>query len=450
MDEHNGELKIDATEYSVTIDQLQPGVFIRITGLSWLSHPFLMNSLKITSRDQINVLRKLKIKTVIFVPGKSDVFPLPEQKTPTPAPAMTSSPAEDAETEKLWQEKKKRIESQKALRHKIIACEKHFAASVETVKNVMRNIEGGRLESVKDADDLLQSIIADLLGEKDTAVQLMNTDSGGESVFYHSLNVSVLAMMLGREHGLGQEDLRILSLGALFHDVGKHRVPKNILFKPTPLTKFEADILRLHPKYGVETMEPLCKKGIFPDDALWVIQDHHERVDGSGYPSGRKGRHLSDMTKIVSIVDRYDNLCNNRDQKKSVTPHEALAYMFKHEKERFDSPLLQRFISYLGVYPPGTIVRLSNEVVGMVISVNPANSLKPSLLIYDPEIPKNEALIFDLSEDKSLSIATSIRPHELSDAIYDYLSPRKRVSYFLSSQDKQPAGKSVDGSPRNR
>jgi hypothetical protein len=197
-------------------------------------------------------------------------------------------------------------------------------------------------------------------------------------------------------------------------------------------------------------MEPLCKKGIFPDDALWVIQDHHERVDGSGYPSGRKGRHLSDMTKIVSIVDRYDNLCNNRDQKKSVTPHEALAYMFKHEQERFDSPLLQRFISYLGVYPPGTIVRLSNEVVGMVISVNPANSLKPSLLIYDPEIPKNEALIFDLSEDKSLSIATSIRPHELPDAIYDYLSPRKRVSYFLSSQDKQPAGKSVDGSPRNR
>jgi putative nucleotidyltransferase with HDIG domain len=327
MDKHDGE-RADVTEYPIKIDQLQPGVFIRLAGVSWLEHPFLMSSLKIKSHDQIKVLRQLKIKTVIFVPSKSDVFPLPEQKNATSAPAMTSTPAEDAETEKLWQEKKKRIERQKVHRQKIIACEKQFSASVETVKNVMRNIEGGRLESVKDADDLLQSIIVDLLVEKDTAVQLMNTDPGGEGVFYHSLNVSVLAMMLGREHGLGPEDLRILSLGSLFHDVGKHRVPKNILFKTTPLTKFEADILRLHPKYGVETMEPMCKKGIFPDDALWVIQDHHERVDGSGYPSGRNGKHLSDMTKILSIVDRYDNLCNNRDPKKSVTPHEALAYMF--------------------------------------------------------------------------------------------------------------------------
>jgi hypothetical protein len=86
----------------------------------------------------------------------------------------------------------------------------------------------------------------------------------------------------------------------------------------------------------------------------------------------------------------------------------------------------------------------------MVISVYPANSLQPSLVIYDPEIPKNKALNFDLSEDKSLSIATSIRPHELSDAIYDYLSPRKRVSYFLSTQDKQRTGTSTDQASRNR
>jgi hypothetical protein len=82
----------------------------------------------------------------------------------------------------------------------------------------------------------------------------------------------------------------------------------------------------------------------------------------------------------------------------------------------------------------------------MVISVNPANSLKPSLLIYDPEIPKTEALIFDLSEDKSLSIATSIRPNDLPDTMYDYLSPRTRVSYFLAPKDGLLAGKPADGS----
>ena len=124
--------------------------------------------------------------------------------------------------------------------------------------------------------------------------------------------------------------------------------------------------------------------------------------------------------------------------------------MFKSEKEQFDNCLLQRFISYMGVYPPGTIVRLSNEVIGMVISVNPINSLKPTLLIYDPDIPKNEALIFDLSDDLSLSIAESVRPQELPNAIYDYLNPRVRVSYYLATEDRQKAGKPVDGQTRKQ
>jgi HD-GYP domain-containing protein (c-di-GMP phosphodiesterase class II) len=445
-DEHRTRL----TEYPVTIDQLQPGVFIRITGLSWRHHPFLMNSFKISRKEQIEVLRRLKINTVLFIPSKSDVFPLSEQNTPTPAPEVASVPTEDVEMERLWQEKRERIDRQKSLRKKIKACQKQFSVNIETVRTVMRNIESGWLESAKDADDLLKSIINDLVIEKDTAVQLMNTAPGSECVFYHSLNVSVLSMMLGREHGLGPEELRIIGLGALFHDVGKHRVPKNVLYKTTFLTKFERDILRLHPRYGAETMEPLTSMGTFPAEALAIIKDHHERIDGSGYPAGLKGQQLSDLTKIVSIVNRYDNLCNNRNSEKSVTPHEALAHMFKSEKEQFDNWLLQRFISYMGVYPPGTIIRLSNEVIGMVISVNPINSLKPTLLIYDPDIPKNEALIFDLSDDLSLSIAESVRPQELPNAIYDYLNPRVRVSYYLATEDRQKAGKPVDGQTRKQ
>ncbi len=450
MTDKHDEHRTGVTEYPVTIDQLRPGVFIRITGLSWRHHPFFMNSFKISSKEQIEVLRHLKINTVLFIPSKSDVFPFHEQKTPAPASAVASVPTKDAEMERLWQEKRERIDKQQSLRKKINACQKQFSVSIDTVRNVMRDIERGWLKSGKDADDLLKSIINDLVIEKDTAVQLMNTDTGREGVFYHSLNVSVLSLMLAREHGLGSEDLRIIGLGALFHDVGKHRVPKNVLYKTTPLTKFERDILCLHPRYGAETMEPLTSTGTFPAEALKIIKDHHERIDGSGYPAGLKGQQLSDLTKIVSIVNRYDNLCNNRNPEKSVTPHEALAHMFKSEKEQFDNRLLQLFISYMGVYPPGTIVRLSNEVIGMVISVNPNNSLKPSLLIYDPDIPKNEALIFDLSEDQSLSIAESVRPQDLMKAIYDYLNPRVRVSYYLAAEERQQARKPVDGRIRKQ
>jgi HD-GYP domain-containing protein (c-di-GMP phosphodiesterase class II) len=96
-------------------------------------------------------------------------------------------------------------------------------------------------------------------------------------------------VILGREHGLGPGDLWILGLGALFHDVGKRRIPKNVLYNPTPLTKFERNILRLHPQYGIETMEPLTGAGTFPSEALRIIGDHHEWVDGSGYSAGING-----------------------------------------------------------------------------------------------------------------------------------------------------------------
>jgi putative nucleotidyltransferase with HDIG domain len=445
QDEPNrNEHEVEATDYDISVDRLQPGVFIRITGLGWFDHPFFFSSFKITKPEQINALKQYGIRSVTFVPGKSDVFPLPESSD-APVQPEAPAPAKDAESERLWEKKKKRIELQKAHRKKIIKCEKQFAASVETVRSVMKNIEGGNLESVKEADNLLQTIVDDLLVEKDTAVQLMNSDNPGQGVFYHSLNVSVLAMMLGREYELSPAEIKILGLGALFHDVGKSKLPRNVVNKSDPLKKFEADMLRQHPKYGVDIMQPISKSGTFPDDALSVIRDHHERVDGSGYPAGRKGKDLSVMTKIVSIVNRYDNLCNNIDHTRSLTPHEALAFMFAKERGRFDDPLLQRFIAYMGIYPPGTVVVLNNDVTGMVISVNPKNALRPNLLIYDPGISRDEALIIDLSEDDILYITKSVRPAQLPAKIYDYLSPRTRVSYFLSTDEKKQS-KTTPGS----
>jgi putative nucleotidyltransferase with HDIG domain len=428
--------EVETTDYDISVDRLQPGVFIRITGLRWLDHPFLFSSFKITKPEQIKALKQLGVRSVTFVPGKSDVFPLPESSD-MPVQTASSDPAKHAESERMWEEKKKRIALQKAHRQKIIKCEKQFAASVETVRNVMKNIEGGDSESVKEADGLLQTIVDDLLVEKDTAVQLMTSDAGGQGIFYHSLNVSVLAMMLGREYGLASADLKILGLAALFHDVGKSKLPRNLVNKSEPLKKFESDMLRLHPKYSVEIMEPMSKAGAFPGDALCIIRDHHERVDGSGYPAGLNGDNLSVMTKIISIVNRYDNLCNNVDHTRSLTPHEALAYLFARERKRYDDPLLQRFIAYMGIYPPGTVVTLNNELTGMVISVNPKNALRPNLLIYDPDISRDEALIIDMAEDSILSIIKSIRPAQLPAKIYNYLNPRTRVSYFLSTEEKR-------------
>jgi len=143
-------------------------------------------------------------------------------------------------------------------------------------------------------------------------------------------------------------------------------------------------------------------------------------------------------------VNVYDNHCNKFNPEESLTPHEALAYMFSAQKHYFDQEILALFIQCLGVYPPGTIVKLSNGSTGMVISVNPRNPLHPSLLMYNPEVPKKEALIFNMAEETGFRIEESIKPSLLEPEVFDYLSPRTRVTYYVAEGDSPEgaAGKS--------
>ncbi len=430
-------------EYKVIIDQLREGVFIRLD-LKWFEHPFLFSSFKITSQEQLSILRELGISQITCIPEKSDVLPLsPRQICPAERPPsiIPVPAAESVEAKQLWELKKERIERLKLRREKDEKCEMQFQKSIAEVKNVMQNIEAGSQEAYEESDRLMQSIVASLMPEKESAVQLMNTKFGKENVFFHSLNVAVLSMMLGREYGLDSEMMRILGLGALFHDIGKSRIPKSILHKAAALTRAERNFYQLHPRYGIDI---LSKLDMVPSEAMHAVYQHHERNDGRGFPEGLAAEKISLFAKIISIVNVYDNHCNRYNPQDSLTPHEALAHMFGMQKEQFNKDLLALFIQCLGVYPPGTIVKLSNGFIGMVISVNPRNPLHPSLMIYNPEIPKKEALIYDLMDEPNLEIEQSIKPSQLALEVHDYLSPRTRVTYYVAESE------SMEGEPHKK
>lgn len=419
------------TEYKVDIDQLRVGVFIRLD-MKWFSHPFLVNSFKITNPSMIETLREIGLKSVVCLPEKSDVLPYPPKKEiVTVPPAGDSEPLSD-EMKKLWEEKRERIEQLKKRRENMAQCERRFESGVGMVKNVMRNIHTGSPKSIEEADVLMRDLIESLMVDKESSVQLMNTELGSQNVFYHSLNVSVLSMILGREYGLDPGQLRILGLGALFHDIGKNRVPKNILTKTDPLTPAETSFLQLHPKYGEEIVSQTPS---FPKESADIVLHHHERWDGKGYPDKLTGNKISVLTRIASISNIYDNYCNRLDPRDSLTPYEALSRMFAKERDAFDENLLALFIQCLGIYPPGTIVKLSNGLIGIVITVTRHNPLRPSIVVYDPLIPKDEALIYDLRDDPNLSIERSIRPLHLDPEVFEYLSPRTRITYYIGDSE---------------
>lgn len=414
----------------ITVDRLQPGLHIRLP-VKWNEHPFLFNSFKIKTDEQINIIKHLGIQNVFLNPNQSDVEPLSLSKMPSDdaSQEQVMNAALDHETEKLWDEKRKRIDKLNSYRRRVLNCEKEFERSLSRMRAVMNKIRNRPQDAVDEAGLLVSDIVDTLLEDNNVTLHLMNGKSEFEDIYFHSLNVAVIAMMIAKVKQFDAEKIKQLAFAALFHDMGKIKVPAAIIRKSTRLTEPERNYLRQHTKYGVDLANNITN---FPEEAKLVMANHHELVDGSGYPQGLKGEQIDELSQVIAVANAFDNLCHTAIVEDQKIPYVALSYLYKNCKQQYNSENLSILIKFMGVYPPGTVVQLSNEMVGLVISVNSANLLYPNILIYDPSVPRTQAPIIDLA-DKELSIVSAILPNKLPNKIRDYLNPRSRISYFLDS-----------------
>lgn len=413
----------------ITVDRLQPGLHIRLP-VKWNEHPFLFNSFKVKDEEQIRMIRHLGIKHVFINPNQSDTQPLPPSDKPSTE--EESSEAEvDLEAQKLWKEKQDRIEKLSAYRRRVIHCEKEFERSLSRMRAVMNKIRNRPEQAVDEASQLVNDIVDKLLSDDNVTLHLMNGKSEFEDIYFHSLNVSVIAMMIAKAKMLSAEEIKQVAFASLFHDMGKVKVPTAILRKPTALTDPEKNYLKLHTKYGLEIAANMDS---FPESARTVIAQHHEMNDGSGYPDGLKGDQIDQLTQIVSVANAYDNLCHSNVVAEQKIPYVALSHLYKNCKHLYNHENLSLLIKFMGIYPPGTVVQLSNDMVGLVISVNAKNILFPNVLIYDPSVPRTQAPIIDLAE-RDIKIVNAILPNKLPDKVREYLNPRSRISYFFDSDD---------------
>ena len=238
-------------------------------------------------------------------------------------------------------------------------------------------------------------------------------------------------MLVGKKMGLTERELADLAMGALAHDAGKVQVPSQIL-KSGARKKHEEDFYRQHVMFSVQLA---TQSGAFSRETLTVIADHHEAPDGSGWPRART--ESSRAARILAAVNRYDNLCTpEAEGVDPLMPAEALATMFRHEATRFDKTVLTVLIKLLGVYPPGTVVQLSDTSLAMVVGPGPT-SLQPQVLIYAPELAKDEAPTLELHTEPSLKILEAIKPATLPPDVRAWLNPQQRLSYFFSVEDRK-------------
>ncbi|OXX50030.1 HD family phosphohydrolase [Vibrio sp. V17_P4S1T151] len=411
----------------ITVDRLQPGLHIKLP-VKWNEHPFLFNSFKIKSQEQIQLIKHLGIQHVYINPAQSDTQPLPVNTQPE---AIEESSEMESEAEKLWEEKQKRIEKLNAYRRRVLNCEKEFERSLSRMRAVMNKIRNRPEDAIDEASILVEDIVDKLLSEDSVTLHLMNGKSEFEDIYFHSLNVSVIAMMIGKAKGYDAQKIKELAFAALFHDIGKIKVPTAIVRKKTTLTEPEQNYLKLHTKYGLDIASHIDS---FPESAKRVIEQHHELNDGSGYPLGLKESAIDELSQVITVANVFDNLCHPNIVAEQKIPYIALSYMYKHCNHLYSNENLNVLVKFMGVFPPGTVVQLSNNMVGLVISVNASHLLYPNVLIYDPSVPRTQAPIIDLA-DRDLKIVNAILPHKLPDKIRDYLNPRSRISYFFDSDE---------------
>lgn len=411
------------------VSNLIPGLYIDL-GLGWTDHPFLFKRFKIKTQEEINIIKGLGLKEVTVYPGRSDGL-LKKMPAADAVPSTETSPdAEKSaanEQDKMWKAKHESINEAAQYRNRRLKIEKEYQETIKRVKNLTRDLKTAPANAIRDAGELIETLTSAFDDDGDVLMNLVSLSDNDFSLYHHALNVTVLALTMGAARGVRGEELKYIGIGAMLHDIGKILVPSQVTLKEGELSASEQAVLNTHPSLGAKMAS---RVGYLDGAIIEIIENHHEMLDGSGYPRGIKAPDISNAAQTVAIANLYDNLCNPPNIAKAVTPKQAVATLYAKYRGPLDEKLIGRFIQTMGVYPPGTVVKLSDESIGLVVAVCAKALLKPEVLLYNPDIPKQEALLIDLNERDDISIVDVLRPSEYPKRIFDYLGIHERVGYF--------------------
>jgi HD-GYP domain-containing protein (c-di-GMP phosphodiesterase class II) len=420
----------------IDVSQLQVGMFIHLD-LGWMSHPFPLSSFKIVSNDQLVTLRRLGLTQVRWSPAKSDLnFRATEEaseaKSAEAQPAEPLAPPAPTPEQLAREAHKRALAEQRAA---LALCEAQYGEAAAAFRSVMECVQAQPVNARQQTEALTAALLDKMLVEGDLNMRLLN-ESVGDRGTAHALNVCIIALLLGRAFGLGRDEMMDLGVGSLLHDVGKLDIPARLRHRDESFTAAEAHGYQQHVVKGVAAGQAMG----LPPGPLLIVAQHHEHADGSGFPQRIGVDRMSVGARIVALVNRFDGLCNPLLASKALTPHEALSLLFAQGRNRFDATMLNAFIRMMGVYPPGSVVQLTDDRFALVVSVNSARPLKPRVMVHEPKVPRDEALVLNLEESPDLGIRRSLKPEGLPRAAIEYLSPRARIAYFFDSASPSMPG----------
>lgn len=364
----------------VEVADLALGMYVAELDRPWIESPFLFQGFRIESEDELKQLREVCVFILI-----DEELSAGDTRDRTIALAMKMNdgnkpvrPSTIINWDQVAGETRK-IDVQAALK-------KTYEVRKQTREYVTRVFEDVRLGTsvnTQEAKQVVTSLIDVVTEHQDTLMWMTQLKQAHEYTMQHSVNVSILSLAFAHHLGYAREQMQVIGLGALLHDIGKCKTPLSVLDKPSKLSAEEFEIMRRHPMDGWNMVKD---NRDIPHASLEIIKYHHERLSGRGYPEGIGGKDLSTHVLMVAIADVYDAITSDRVYHHGIPAHEGLSAMYQLAPNEFGKELMQEFIRCIGIYPVGSLVELSTGALGIVMVNDPKNRLRPVvMLVRDPK-----------------------------------------------------------------
>lgn len=389
----NNRLKID-------VAKLKTGMYVSELDRPWLETPFLFQGFLIRDQEEIDELRKHCKHVVVDIEQTDaavDVTALASTssgKTTEAQPTMelptyTSSSAKKPSSKKSPPPVSVTVDEHHSVysdisemrRELAKARDQHDRASL-LIREVMDNLNNGGKLDMKTAEKAVQPIVQSVMKNESAMSWLVRMRETSDYLYTHSVSSAIWATVMARHLGMPKDAIESIGLGAMLLDIGKTRLPAEILSKPGRLTDEEMRIARSHVEHGIAILE---ESGDVDPRVMTMVRTHHERHDGSGYPKGLSGQQIPVDGRIAGIVDYYDAVTSKRPYAKAQSSYDCLRSLNKQAGTAFQTEMVEQFIQSIGFFPPGTLVQLNDGSVAVVIAQNRRHRLKPEiLLLLDP------------------------------------------------------------------